>query len=159
MSPVFAYFQNNSETVSPFGKTIDKVNRPKNTRGSLFQATTVKCINGSVSEFLLPVRSSQIAITTAECTAATVTETHVNTVNTGLTFDSVGVWHARLTEYLLGILALRWTGAFGWAWQLGHWPPAANQSPKGKVKDPSSACCLKQQEAAFNETQTSSKVC
>lgn len=159
VSPVFAYFQNNSETVSPFGKTIDKVNPPKNTRGSLLQATTVTCLNGSVSEFLLPVRSLQIAITTAESTAETVTGTHVNTGNTGLTFDSVGVWHTRLTEYLLGILAPRWTGAFGWAWQLGQWPPAANQSPKWKVKDPSSARCLKQQEAAFNDNETSSKVC
>lgn len=33
-----------------------------------------------VSEFILPVRPSQIAITTAECTAETVTEIHVNSL-------------------------------------------------------------------------------
>lgn len=42
--------------------------------------------------------------------------------------DNANSWGRLLTEYLLGILPLWWTGVFGSPLQCGHWPPAGNNT-------------------------------
>lgn len=45
-----------------------------------------------------------------------------------------------LTEYLLGILALQWTGVFRSPLQWGHWPPAGNNTQMGSKNTNAVSC-------------------